>query len=94
LKALVVNEVKLKLGAQPHERLVQRLPADAQQWHETGARSARVIGRWLERHPSDTLLLVTRSGPFGAPARAHLRLEARAEAHALSMLSGRVRLDL
>jgi broad specificity phosphatase PhoE len=84
LEGLVVNEVKLRLGVQPHERLVQHLRADAEQWRETGARSARVIGKWLERHPSDALLLVTRSGLFGAPYE-HLRLGARAEAHALSV---------
>ena len=34
--------------------------------HETGARSARVIGRWLDRHPDRTLLFVTHAGLFDA----------------------------
>jgi broad specificity phosphatase PhoE len=39
-EGLVVDEVKRRLGLKPHERLVQHLPADAEQWHETGARAA------------------------------------------------------
>ena len=65
-EGLVVNEVKRKLGLAPHERLLHHLPADAEQWHETGARSARVIGRWLDRHPDRTLLFVTHAGLFDA----------------------------
>jgi broad specificity phosphatase PhoE len=65
-EGLVVNEVKRKLGLQPHERLLHHLPADAEQWHETGARSARVIGKWLDRHQDRTLLFVTHAGLFDA----------------------------
>jgi broad specificity phosphatase PhoE len=39
-EGLVVDEVKRRLGLKPHERLVQHLPADAEQWHDTGARAA------------------------------------------------------
>ncbi len=65
-EGLVVNEVKAQLGLQPHERLVRHLPADAEQWHETGARTVRVLGKWLDRHPDQTLLFVTHSGLFDA----------------------------
>jgi len=62
----IVSEVKAQFGLQPHERLVWHLPADAEQWHETGARSVRVIGGWLDRHPDRTLLFVSHSGLFDA----------------------------
>ena len=65
-EGLVVNEVRAQLGVQPHERLVRQLPADAEQWHETGARTVRVLGKWLDRHPDQTLLFVTHSGLFDA----------------------------
>jgi broad specificity phosphatase PhoE len=41
-------------------------PPDAEQWHETRARSVRVIGKWLAVHPDRTLLFVSHSGPFDA----------------------------
>lgn len=65
-EGLVVSEVKAQLGLQPHERLVRHLTADAEQWPETGGRTVRVIGRWLDRHPDRTLLFVTHSGLFDA----------------------------
>jgi broad specificity phosphatase PhoE len=65
-EGLVVNEVKAKLGLQPHQRLVKHLPPDAEQWHETRARAVRVIGKWLTNHPDQTLLFVTHSGLFDA----------------------------
>jgi broad specificity phosphatase PhoE len=65
-EGLVVNEVKAQFGLQPHERLVRHLPADAEQWHETGARTVRVFGSWLNRHPDRTLLFVAHSGLFDA----------------------------
>ncbi len=65
-EGLVVNEVKAQLGLQPHERLVRHLPAGAEQWHETGARTVRVLGRLLDSHPGRTLLFVTHSGLFDA----------------------------
>lgn len=65
-EGLVVNDVKAQLGVQPHERLVRHLPADAEQWHETGARTVRVLGKWLDRHPDMMLLFVTHSGLFDA----------------------------
>jgi len=65
-EGLIVNEVKARFGLQPHERLVKHLPPDAEQWHETIARAARVFGKWLEQHPDRTLLFVTHSGLFDA----------------------------
>jgi len=65
-EGLVVNEVKASLGLQPHERLNKHLPADAEQWHETRARTVRVIGGWLDRRPGETLLFVAHSGLFDA----------------------------
>jgi broad specificity phosphatase PhoE len=65
-EGLVVNEVKRQFGLQPHERLVRHLPADAEQWHETGARTVRVIGKWLDRHPDSAVLFVAHSGLFDA----------------------------
>jgi len=65
-EGLVVNEVKAKLGVQPHQRLVKHLPPDAEQWHETGTRTVRVLGKWLTNHPDQTLLFVTHSGLFDA----------------------------
>ena len=65
-EGLIVDEVKRGLGLEPHERLVQHLPADAEQWHETGARAARAIGTWLDRHPDSKLLFVTHAGLFDA----------------------------
>ena len=66
LEGLVISEVKQRLGMQPHERMLHHLPADAEQWHETGARAARVIGTWLDRHPDSTLLFVAHAGQFDA----------------------------
>ena len=66
LEGLVVDEVKRKLGLEPHQRLVQHLPPDAEQWHETGARAVQAIGAWLDRHPDRTLLFVTHAGLFDA----------------------------
>jgi broad specificity phosphatase PhoE len=65
-EGLVVNDVKRQFGLQPHERLVRHLPPDAEQWHETGARTVRVIGKWLDRHPDSSLLFVAHSGLFDA----------------------------
>jgi len=65
-EGLIVNEVKAKLGMQPHERMVNHLPPDAEQWHETRARTVRVLGKWLERHPHQTILFVAHSGLFDA----------------------------
>jgi broad specificity phosphatase PhoE len=65
-EGLVVNEVKRELGLQPHERLLAHLPDDAEQWHDTRARTVRVIGKWLDRHPHDTLLFVAHSGLLDA----------------------------
>jgi len=65
-EGLVVNDVKMQFGLQPHERLVRHLPEDAEQWHETSARAVRVVGRWLALHPDRTLLFVTHSGLFDA----------------------------
>jgi probable phosphoglycerate mutase len=65
-EGLVVNEVKAKLGVLPHQRLVKHLPPDAEQWHETGARTVRVLGKWLNGHPEQRLLFVTHSGLFDA----------------------------
>jgi broad specificity phosphatase PhoE len=66
LEGLVIRDVKARLGVQPHERMARHLPADAEQWHETGARTVRVIGAWLDRHPDKTLLFVAHSGQFDA----------------------------
>jgi len=65
-EGLVVSEVKAQLGLKPHERLVRHLPKDAEQWHETRARTVRVIGGWLDRRPGETLLFVAHSGLFDA----------------------------
>jgi broad specificity phosphatase PhoE len=65
-EGLIVNEVRRQFGLQPHERLVQHLPPDAEQWHETRARTVRVIGKWLYRHPDKTILFVSHSGLFEA----------------------------
>jgi len=65
-EGLVVNEVKQQFGLQPHQRLVKHLPPDAEQWHETGVRTLRVLGKWLTNHPDQTLLFVSHSGLFDA----------------------------
>jgi len=65
-EGLVVSEVKARFGLQPHERLVRHLPKDAEQWHETGARTARVLARWLDRYPDQTVLFVAHGGLFDA----------------------------
>ncbi len=65
-EGLLVNDVKRQFGLQPHQRLVRHLPADAEQWHETGARTVRVTSKWLNRHPESTLLFVAHSGLFDA----------------------------
>jgi broad specificity phosphatase PhoE len=66
LEGLVIRDVKAKLGMQPHERMLKHLPADAEQWHETGARTVRVLTTWLDRHPDQTLLFVAHGGLFDA----------------------------
>jgi len=65
-EGLVIADLKRQFGLQPHERLTAYLPASAEQWHETRARTASVIGGWLERHPSQRLLFVAHSGLFDA----------------------------
>ena len=65
-EGLVVSDVKAQFRLQPHERLVRHLPKDAEQWHETGARSVRVIARWLDRCPGETVLFVAHGGLFDA----------------------------
>jgi len=42
------------------------LPDDAEQWHETGARTLRVIGKWLTAQPDASILFVAHSGLFDA----------------------------
>jgi broad specificity phosphatase PhoE len=56
-----VNEVKRKLGVPLDQRLV-RLPDNAEQWPETGVRTIRVLSRWLDAHPDETILFVSHSG--------------------------------
>ncbi len=65
-EGLRVDEVKNRLGLQPHERLAQHLPADAEQWQETRARVIRVMGKWLDRYPDGTILFVAHGGLFDA----------------------------
>jgi broad specificity phosphatase PhoE len=65
-EGLIVSAVKRQFGLQPHERLVQHLPPDAEQWHETRARTVRVIGKWLDRQPEKTIVFVSHSGLFDA----------------------------
>jgi len=65
-EGLIVDEVKRKLGLQPHERLLRHLPANAEQWPETGARCVRVFGRWLDAHPDGAILFVSHSGLIDA----------------------------
>ena len=64
-EGLVVADVKRKLGLQLHERLV-RLPDNAEQWPETGVRTIRVLSRWLDAHPHQTILFVSHSGLIDA----------------------------
>ena len=66
LEGLVVADVKRKLGLQPHERLLHQLPANAEQWPETGARCVRVLSRWLDAYPDGSILFVSHSGLFDA----------------------------
>jgi broad specificity phosphatase PhoE len=65
-EGLIVNHVKAQFGLQPHERLVRHLPPDAEQWHDTRARTVRVMGKWLDRHPGQMLLFVSHAGLFDA----------------------------
>ena len=65
-EGLIVDEVKRELGLEPHERLLQHLPADAEQWHETGARAARAIGMMARPPSGQQLLFVTHAGLFDA----------------------------
>ena len=65
-EGLVVNEVKASFGLQPHQRLVQHLPADAEQWHETRSRTVTVISKWLDHHRASKILFVAHSGLFDA----------------------------
>ncbi len=65
-EGLIVNEVKRKFGLQPHERLVGRLPANAEQWPQIGARCVRVLSRWLDAHPDGVILFVSHAGLFDA----------------------------
>jgi broad specificity phosphatase PhoE len=65
-EGLVVSEVKAKFGLQSHERLVRHLPPDAEQWHETRARAARVFSKWLTERAGHSLLFVTHAGLFDA----------------------------
>ena len=65
-EGLVVNEVKAKLNVPARERLVHQLPADAEQWHETRARTARVLSGWLEKPLARPILFVSHSGLFDA----------------------------
>jgi broad specificity phosphatase PhoE len=64
----VIREVKLELGVPPEVRLHERglLPPDAEQWPQTVERTFAVVGKWLDRLPSDTLLFVAHTGLFEA----------------------------
>jgi broad specificity phosphatase PhoE len=64
----IVREVKQELGVPPEVRLHERglLPPDAEQWAQTVERTIAVVGKWLERLPSDTLLFVSHTGLFEA----------------------------
>lgn len=65
-EGLVVNEVKASFGLTPNERLVQHLPDNAEQWHETRARTVKVLSKWLTQRPDATILFVSHSGLFDA----------------------------
>jgi len=84
-EGLVVNEVKAKLGVQPHQRLVKHLPPDAEQWHETCARAVRVLGKLAHRSSGSDPAVRDPQRTVRRTARIDVRDAHRAETRAVSL---------
>ena len=65
-EGLIANDLKRQLGMDISERISHRLPADAEQWPDTQARTVRVLTRWLDETPSQTILFVAHYGIMDA----------------------------
>lgn len=61
---LIVNEVKRQHGLTPDQPIKSLLPADAEQWPETVARSGRIAAKWLAACPDGAILFVAHDGIF------------------------------
>ena len=66
LEGQVVNDVKRKIGIAPDVPMAAHLPADAEQWPDTVARTKAAIDAWLARHPGERVLFVAHHGLFAA----------------------------
>jgi broad specificity phosphatase PhoE len=62
----VVGDIKRRHGIPMTQSLNTILPADAEPWEATLARTRRAVATWTARHPDETLLFVSHGGVFGA----------------------------
>jgi broad specificity phosphatase PhoE len=61
---LVVKEMKARFGVSLDQPAPQILPPDADPWTEINARAPRIVAKWLDAHPNETLLFVAHGGIF------------------------------
>jgi broad specificity phosphatase PhoE len=62
----IIADVKQSLGLEPHQRLTPYLPADAEQWPDTGARARAALGNSLAKFARRDVLFVAHAGFFDA----------------------------
>lgn len=60
----VIREVKQEHGLRPDQNSQSILPPDADPWTEINERAPRAVAKWLDIHPSETLLFVAHGGIF------------------------------
>lgn len=59
-------DMKVKYGLNPEDSISKILPPDAEQWHETKARSVQTVEARLTRHAPQTVLFVSHGAFFRA----------------------------
>jgi len=62
----IIADLKRSLGLEPQQRLTAYLPADAEQWPDTGARARAAFGNSLAKFAWRNVLFVAHAGLFGA----------------------------
>jgi broad specificity phosphatase PhoE len=62
----ILADLKRSLGLEPHQRLTAYLPADAEQWPDTGARALAAFANSLTKFARRNVLFVAHAGLFDA----------------------------
>jgi len=62
----ILADLKRSLGLEPHQRLTAYLPADAEQWPNTGVRAMAAFGNSLAKFARRNVLFVAHAGLFDA----------------------------